>query len=186
MKTKLGALNCLYPLPTVLAGANVGGKPNFITMAHVGIMDLGSVSMGMSKGHHTNAGIKANKTFSINIPSVALVKETDYCGLVSGRDADKAKLFDVFYGALRTAPMIRQCPICMECRLIQIVDFPKHDVFVGEVVETWADEAVLTAGKVDLAKVQPFLFDMPSGGYWKLGERFAGAWQAGKELKEKP
>jgi flavin reductase (DIM6/NTAB) family NADH-FMN oxidoreductase RutF len=186
VKTKLGSVNCLYPLPTVLAGANVGGKPNFIAMAHVGIMDMGSVSLGMSKAHYTNAGIKANKTFSINIPSVALVKETDYCGLVSGRDADKAKLFDVFYGTLQTAPMIRQCPVCMECRLIQIVDFPKHDVFVGEVVETWADEEVLTAGKMDLAKVQPLLFDMPSHGYWKLGERFAGAWQVGKELEDKP
>jgi hypothetical protein len=114
MKTKLGAVNCLYPLPAVLAGANLDGRPNFIAMAHVGIMDLGSVSMGMSKTHYTNAGIKANKTFSINIPSVALVKETDYWGIVSGRDADKARLFDVFYGTLKTAPMIRQCPACME------------------------------------------------------------------------
>jgi len=43
----------------------------------------------------------------------------------------------------------------------------------------------VTAGKVDLAKVQPFLFDMHSRGYWKLGERFSGAWQVGKELKDK-
>ena len=69
MKIELGAKNCLYPLPTVLVGALVNGKPNYITIAHVGIMDLESVSLSMNKRHYTNSGIKTNKTFSINIPS---------------------------------------------------------------------------------------------------------------------
>ncbi len=98
MKSKLGAKNCLYPLPTVLVGANVGGKPNYITIAHVGIMDPGSVSLGMNKVHYTNIGIKETGTFSINIPSVDMVQETDYCGLVSGKNVNKAKIFETFYG----------------------------------------------------------------------------------------
>ena len=183
MKTKLGAKNCVYPMPTTLVGANVKGKANYITIAHVGIMDLGSVSLGMNKVHYTNAGIKENGTFSINIPSLDLVKETDYCGLVSGSKVDKAALFDNFYGVLGTAPMIRQCPINMECRLIQVVDFPKHDVFVGEVVETYCDERVLSDGVVDFSKVQPILFVMNDTSYWQLGPRFAKAWSIGKELK---
>ena len=60
MKAKLGVLNCLYPMPTVIIGANVNGKPNYITMAHVGIIDLYSVSLGMAKAHYTNAGIRQN------------------------------------------------------------------------------------------------------------------------------
>ena len=183
MKAKLGAKNCLYPLPTTLVGANVDGKPNYITMAHVGIMDPGSISLGMHKSHHTNGGIKANKTFSVNIPSVEMVKETDYCGIVSGKKIDKAKLFETFYGKLETAPMIRPCPLNMECRLIQTVDFPNHDVFVGEVVETYCDEEVLTDGIVDFAKIQPILFVVNDRSYWKLGERFAKAWNVGNELK---
>ena len=82
MKIELGAKNCLYPLPTTLIGALVNGKPNYTTIAHVGIVDPGSVSLGMNKSHYINAGIKTNKTFSVNIPSTKLVKETDYCGLV--------------------------------------------------------------------------------------------------------
>ena len=183
MKIKLGAKNCLYPMPTTLIGASVGGKPNYITIAHVGIMDLGSVSLGMAKIHYTNAGIKENKTFSINIPSIEMVKETDYCGIVSGKKADKAKLFENFYGKLETAPMIKQCPLNMECRLIQIVDFPNHDVFVGEVVETYCDGQYLTDGIVDFSKIQPILFVMNDRSYWKLGERFAKAWNIGNELK---
>ena len=103
MKTELGAVNCLYPLPTTLVGAHVKGKPNFITIAHVGIMDLGSLSLGMNKVHYTNDGIKENGAFSVNIPSMAMVKETDYCGIVSGKKRDKSVLFDVFYGELQTA-----------------------------------------------------------------------------------
>ncbi len=184
MKTELGAKNCLYPMPTTLIGATVDGSPNFITIAHVGIMDLGDVSLGMAKTHHTNHGIKDHKTFSVNVPSTAQIKETDYCGLVSGKRANKAGLFDVFYGTLKTAPMIAECPINMECRLVKTVDFPKHDVFVGEITSTYADDSVLTDGAVDFAKVQPILFTMPDQGYWKLGERFAKAWSIGKDLNK--
>jgi flavin reductase (DIM6/NTAB) family NADH-FMN oxidoreductase RutF len=184
MKNAIGAKNCLYPLPTVLVGAHVNGKPNYIAIAHLGIMDPESVSLGMNKIHYTNAGIKDNKTFSINIPSVEMVKETDYCGLVSGKDVDKAKLFTNFYGKLETAPMIEECAVNMECELIQTVDFPRYDIFIGKVVETYCDEHYLTEGEVDLAKVQPFLFSMLDNSYWKLGERFAQAWSIGKDLKQ--
>ena len=160
MKIELGAKNCLYPLPTTLIGANVDGKPTYITIAHVGIMDLDSVSLGMAKAHYTNAGIKENKTFSVNIPSTAMVKETDYCGLVSGRHVSKSEVFESFYGVVKTAPMITKCPINMECRLIQTVDFPKHDIFIGEVVATYCDEEYLTDGVVDFSKVDPILFVM--------------------------
>jgi flavin reductase (DIM6/NTAB) family NADH-FMN oxidoreductase RutF len=146
-------------------------------------MDLNSISLGMAKSHYTNAGIKENGTFSVSIPSIEMAQVSDYCGLVSGKTVDKSKLFDVFYGKLKTAPMIRKCPINMECRLMKTVDFPKHDVFIGEIVETYVDEEYLTDGIVDFAKVQPILFVMNDTGYWKLGQRFANAWDIGKSLK---
>jgi flavin reductase (DIM6/NTAB) family NADH-FMN oxidoreductase RutF len=160
MKIELGAKNCLYPMPTVLVGANIKGKPNYITIAHVGIMYLESVSLGMNKHHYTNAGIKAAKTFSINIPSAASIKETDYCGLNSGKDKNKADLFRTFYGTLKTAPMIEQWSVNMECELVKTVDFPNHDIFVGKIVNTYCDETVLTDGEVDVKKLQPLLFVM--------------------------
>ena len=101
MKEKVGAVNALYPTPTVLVGATVNGKPNFITIAHVGIMTHSHISLGMGKGHHTNGGIKEHKTFSVCLPSENLVVETDYCGIVTGKKTDKATLFDIFYGELK-------------------------------------------------------------------------------------
>jgi flavin reductase (DIM6/NTAB) family NADH-FMN oxidoreductase RutF len=183
MKIEIGPKNCLYPLPTTLIGALVNGKPNYITIAHVGIMDLGSVSLGMNKNHYTNRGIKENGTFSINIPSVKMVKKTDYCGLVSGEIEDKAMLFKTFYGKLKTAPMIEECEVNMECQLIKTVDFPNHDVFVGKIVATFCNEEVLSEGSVDFGKVQPLLFIMNDRSYWSLGKKVAKAWDVGKDQK---
>jgi len=184
MKVELGAKNCLYPLPTILVGALVNGKPNYITIAHVGITEPAAVSLGMNKVHYTNQGIKTNKTFSINIPSTAMVKETDYCGLVSGKDENKSDMFKTFYGQLKTAPMIEECSINMECELIQTVDFPNHDLFIGKVVATHCDETVLTNGVADLGKVQPILFAMNDRSYWSIGKKLATAWSVGKEYKK--
>ena len=183
MKIDIGPKNCLYPLPTTLIGTLVNGKPNFITIAHVGIMDLGSVSLGMNKNHFTNAGIKENGTFSINIPSVKMVKKTDYCGLVSGKTENKAGLFKTFFGKLKTAPMIEECSINMECELIKTVDFPNHDVFMGKIVTTYCDEDIFSEGSVDFGKVQPLLFVMNDRSYWSLGNKIAKAWDVGKDLK---
>ena len=182
MKVKLGIKNCLYPMPTTLIGAMVNGKPNYTTIAHVGIMDLTSVSLGMNKSHYTNQGIRENKTFSINIPSTKIIKKTDFCGLVSGKNDDKAHLFKTFFGTLETAPMIEECNINMECQLVKTVDFPNHDIFIGRITETYCDKAVLTDGKVDFDKVQPILFEMNTQSYWEIGGKIAKAWNIGKEL----
>jgi flavin reductase (DIM6/NTAB) family NADH-FMN oxidoreductase RutF len=183
MKTKIDARNCLYPLPTTLVGATVDGKPNYIAIAHVGVMALKHVSLSMNKRHYTNAGIAAHGTFSVNIPSVEMVARTDYCGLVSGAKVDKSALFESFYGALETAPMIAECPLNMACQLVKTVDMGTHDVFIGEVVEIYCDEACLVDGVVDFARVNPILFVMNDRSYWQIGERFAKAWQAGKALQ---
>jgi flavin reductase (DIM6/NTAB) family NADH-FMN oxidoreductase RutF len=184
---RLGIVNAMYPSLTTIVGATVKGKPNFITIAHVGIMNHGTpqyISLGLAKVHYTNQGIHENRTFSVNIPSLDLVKETDYVGIVSGKKTDKSGLFKVFYGDAKTAPMISACPVVMECRLERVVDFPTHDVFVGEILETYADKSVLTDGKIDISKVKPLLFDMNSVKYWSLGEEIAKCWNVGKQLKK--
>jgi flavin reductase (DIM6/NTAB) family NADH-FMN oxidoreductase RutF len=183
LKVDLGAKNCLYPLPTVLVGALVNGKPNYLAVAHVGIMDPDAISLGLSKMHYTNLGIKENKTFSINMPSTNLIKETDYCGLVSGKQEAKDDLFRTFYGKLKTAPLIEECPLNMECELVQTVDFPHHDVFIGKVVATHCDQSVLTDGAVDLEKLQPILFAMNNRGYYSIGKWLAKAWSVGKGFR---
>ncbi len=185
---RLGPVNALYPMPTTLVGATVNGRPNFLTVAHVGILNHGTpqyLSIGLGKVHYSNAGIHENKTFSICLPSEDLMVETDYCGIMTGKKTDKAALFDVFYGQLKTAPMIRQCPVNMELRLRDILDYDTHEIFIGELVETHADEKAMTDGKIDISKVRPLLFDMASVKYWRLGPSVGNCWKAGKSLKRR-
>lgn len=61
---------------------------------------------------HTLKGVRENNNFSVNVPSTKQAAETDYCGVISGRYADKVLdcKFEVFYGELKTAPMISRCP----------------------------------------------------------------------------
>ena len=181
----IGAVNALYPTPTTLLGALVRGKPNFITIAHAGIADFTRITFGINKVHYTNAGIRENGAFSVCIPSEDLMVQTDYCGIMTGKNTDKASLFSVFYGKLDTAPMIRECPVCMECTLYQTVDFPEHDLFVGEIQETYVQDGVLTDGLVDISKLRPLLFDMAGKKYWSLGPERGACWSVGKQLKGK-
>jgi flavin reductase (DIM6/NTAB) family NADH-FMN oxidoreductase RutF len=106
--------------------------------------------------------------------------------LVSGKKVDKSTVFTSFYGKLETAPMIDQCPITMECELINTIDFPDHDLFIGKLVETYCDESCLIDGTIDIRKVQPILYlhraYSESGTYWTIGEPIAKAWDVGKDL----
>ena len=186
VSVKLGAKTFLYPMPAVLVGANVHGRPNYCTVAFCGIVqyDPPMVAVGISKKHHTTSGIRASQTFSVSIPSADMVAVTDYCGLVSGHKADKSSLFRNFYGELETAPMIEECPLAIECRVVREIDDLGVDViFIGEIVEVYAREECLTNGEPDIKKINPLIFSSPDNNYWKVGEHLAKAWSVGKDFK---
>jgi flavin reductase (DIM6/NTAB) family NADH-FMN oxidoreductase RutF len=189
-RVALGGKNALYPSLTTIVGAEVDGKPNWITIAHVGIMNhaYGEVpqylSIGLHASHYTNRGIHENREFSINIPSQSMLEITDYAGLVSGEKVDKSGLFPVEHGSLVHAPLIANCPVSMELRLFQVVTLGQHEVFIGELVNTYVDEDCLTNGKPDLAQIDPLLFDFMMIDYWSVGRRTGKPWRDGKSLKK--
>jgi flavin reductase (DIM6/NTAB) family NADH-FMN oxidoreductase RutF len=137
----------------------------------------------LGKGHYTNPGIKENKTFSVCLPSEYMVTKTDYCGIVSGKKIDKSTIFDLFYGELRTAPMIRDCPLSVECTLVETVESGMNEIFIGEIAGTYTEERFLTDGNLDFKKMKPFLLSQPDTTYWSLGEPVGKAWSIGKQLK---
>lgn len=179
MKKKLGGVNAMYPMPVVLVGTEVDGRINYMNVAHVGIIDLNTISLSLSKVHYTNKGIKQNRTLSINLPSEDMVVAADYVGLFSGAKVDKSKVFESFYGELPCAPMIKDAPLSMECEVVDILDMPNHDVFLVRPKNTYCDTDILTDGKIDLARIRPMLFDMHQRKYWRLGEAFENCWNVG-------
>jgi flavin reductase (DIM6/NTAB) family NADH-FMN oxidoreductase RutF len=112
-----------------------------------------------------------------------MVRETDYCWLVSGEKIDKSGLFGVFYGELETAPMIKECTLNLECRLAETLEFPTNYFFMGEIIAAYSEESYLTQGKPDIKKMEPMLLTMPDNSYWTVGDYAGTAWKIGKSLK---
>ncbi|KPJ73918.1 hypothetical protein AMJ52_02625 [candidate division TA06 bacterium DG_78] len=184
-KIRIGSKIPVYPMPIALVGAHVDNKPNFLTVAWWSMVNFKPplLAVVINKGHYTNNGIKENKTFSVNIPSSDMVKATDYCSTVSGFEEDKSTLFKIFYGELKTAPMIEESPLSCECKLIQTVEFASHEVFIGEIVTTYSEEQYLTHERPDIKKINPILYSMYDNKYWKLGEHIGVAMHIGKNYK---
>jgi flavin reductase (DIM6/NTAB) family NADH-FMN oxidoreductase RutF len=174
----------VYPMPMTIVGAVVDGKPNFLAAAWVTRVNFKPPMILVALGaHHTNRGIEASGEFSINVPGADLMEKTDYVGIVSGRTADKSTLFDVFYGELAHAPLIRECPLAMACRVQQRVELPADTLYIADIVEAFSEERFLIDGKPDVKKMDPFVLTMPDNGYWRVGEKIGAAWSAGKKLK---
>lgn len=178
--------NFFIPMPVVLMGTRVKGKDNFMTVGWCARANANPpmIACGIGNHHYTPEGIRESKTFSVNIPSAELLEKTDYCGLVSGAKVDKSKVFDVFYGATKTAPMIRECPVALECRLVQVVPLPTNSLYIGEIVGAYADGKVIRDGKPDFPAIDPLFLTMPDNRYWTLGKHAGDAWSAGKKLKQ--
>jgi flavin reductase (DIM6/NTAB) family NADH-FMN oxidoreductase RutF len=184
-KINLGATLPAYPMPVSLVGAHVNGKPNFLTVAWFTMVTYKPprIAIALGKGHYTNPGIKENRTFSLCLPSEDMVEVTDYCGIMSGKKRDKSQLFALFYGELPTAPMIKACPLSMECRLVDIVATGLNEIFIGEIAGVYTEERFLTDGRPDFRKMKPLILSQPDTSYWGMGEPVAKAWSIGKKIK---
>ncbi|MHA2008046.1 MAG: flavin reductase family protein [Promethearchaeota archaeon] len=165
--------NLLSPLPVVLVGAQVNNKPNYLVIGYMCPFNFGRhIFFSLYKKRYTRIGIHENKTFSVNIPSENLLTETDICGSKSGRDFDKSTIFETFYGDVKTAPMIRECPINIECEVAEILNYDPNEGIIGRVVKSYANPECLKGDNLDWRKVHPIIWT--TGGdfnYYKLGER---------------
>jgi flavin reductase (DIM6/NTAB) family NADH-FMN oxidoreductase RutF len=173
----------MYPMPAVLVGANVGGRPNYMVAAWCSLACMAPpmVSVALNHARHTLKGIGENKSFSVNVPSARQVVEADHCGITTGARADKSKVFENFYGKLKSAPMAGECPVNLECRLFNTMDCGSHVLVVGEIVETYADKGVLDGGVPDVKNVDPLVY--ADGRYYRVGDYLAVAFSAGKAYK---
>jgi flavin reductase (DIM6/NTAB) family NADH-FMN oxidoreductase RutF len=183
-KIKIDNNAFVYPMPMALVGAVVNGKVNFMAVGWVSRVNFKPPMIGVALGgHYTNKGIEEHGVFSVNIPGLSMIEKTDYCGLVSGSKTDKSGLFDVFYGELKDAPMIKECPVCMACKVQEIVRLPSNTFFIGEIIEAYSEEQYLSDGHPDVKKINPFTLTMPDNGFWSVGDNVGRAWSIGKKLK---
>ncbi len=182
-----GPQTSFYPLPTLLIGATVDGKPNFMTAVYGGLANgkPPMLSVGIVRSRYTWGGITVGGSFSVNIPSVAQAREVDFCGLESGSKTDKIARcgFTVFYGDLKTAPMVEECPVNLECVAAYIIDLEMHSLVVADIKQTHVSEDCLTNGVLDPLKVDPLIFlTAPARKYVRVGAVVGDAFKMGREL----
>ena len=184
-KITLGPMPYMSVMPTVLVGANVSGKPNYMTAAWatVASMDPPMVCVAVNKTRYTAKGIEENKTFSLNVSSSDQVVESDYYGLVSGAQEDKSGIFRSFYGKLKTAPLAEECPVNIECKLFRSVDCGSHLLYIGEVMEIHADKNCVSNGKPDITKIHPIVYAQAT--YFGVGKETGKAFSVGKNYEKK-
>ncbi len=165
--------NYLYPLPPCLITCGPVEKPNIITLTWAGSLCSEPPIMGVSirPSRHSHPLVKQSGEFAINVPTAEMVRAVDWCGNVSGRNQDKfvaMGLTPVPAEVIRTA-LIRECPLNLECRVVQTVSLGSHDLFLGRVVAVHADESILDGdGDIDLGKANPLAYGGHS--YWSLGQ----------------
>jgi flavin reductase (DIM6/NTAB) family NADH-FMN oxidoreductase RutF len=179
-------LLCLPWAQTIL-GSHFKGKVNFMALDWVTRVNFDPAMLGICVNRN-NASYKAildTGEFSVNVPTVDMVEVTDYTGLVSGKRVDKSNLFEVFYGELKSAPMISDCPITIECKVTQTVDLPTNSFFMADIVNIYSEEKYLTDGKPDVKKINPFVLTMPDNNFWAIGESVGKAWNAGKSVRKR-
>ena len=158
MKKSIGISERLYPNPIIMVSCSDGTKDNIITLAWVGTVCSNPplISISIRPSRYSHGLISSSKEFVINIPNEEMVAACDFCGTKSGRDIDKFKELGLTKekGLRVNAPLIKECPINIECKFRQIIHLGTHDMFIGEVVSVNADEEVIYSdGEIDYEKV---------------------------------
>lgn len=173
-----------FPMPVTLLGTTIDSNPNFMALGWISRVNANPplIGIGVGKHHITHECIIKNKTFSINYPTANMLKETDYCGIYSGKKVDKSKLFTLFNGDLENAPMISECSLSFECKVINLVENPTNTFFIGEIINVFSEDKYFDNGKLSIKKMNPMLLTMPDNYYWSVGEKIGNAWKDGKEI----
>ena len=158
MKKLLDQYRAIFPTPSALVTSiSSSGKANIATAGEVFMMSLKPlvVAVGFRPARYTNSLIKETREFVVNLPSKNLLNAVDHCGMISGREIDKfeeAGLTPV--PAIHVKPpLIKECPVNIECKVRAIITFGSHDVFAGDTLAIHVDEEVLgDDGLPDLEK----------------------------------
>ena len=175
-KQELPPSEALYPTPIILVSCvDVNTqRANIITIAWCGVVcsrpPLLSVSIRPSRYSHKL--IKDTGDFVVNIPTKKVLKKVDLCGIRSGKDTDKFKAcsFTMLPSSKISSPMIKECPVNIECKLKDALKLGSHDMFIGEVLAVHVDDTIIDMeGHIDYKKAEPFVYNQ--GEYWDIGEK---------------
>ncbi len=190
-KVSLKPQSLLFPLPAAMVScAAEGYKPNIITISWIGVVcsEPPMLSISVKPMRFSYDIIKKSGEFVVNLTSVTNLKETDFCGNRSGREYDKFKEMNLtpVPGKVVSVPLIKECPVNLECQVRQSYLLGSHEVFIAEIVAVHIDKEMLDdKGRPDIDKIKPLVYCPGAreyrGGLTEMLGRYGGS--AGKKKK---
>ena len=166
--------NMLYPLPAVMVSvADKDGNNNIITVAWAGTVCTNPpmLSISVRPERHSYSMIRQTGEFVINLTTEELAYATDYCGVRSGKDVDKFKEMKLTpeAGTKVKAPLIKESPVNIECKVKEVLELGSHHMFLAEVVAVHVDESYMNEkNKFELSKAKPIVYS--HGEYYGIGK----------------
>ena len=130
------------------------------------------VSVSVRKEGYSHDIIEKTGEFVINLVSEDLIRAADYCGVKSGRDEDKFAACGLHKETAGTvsAPLLAESPLCLECKVQEVIPPGSHDLFLARVTQVVVDEALLDEnGRLMLEKAG--LVSYIHGEYYGQGDR---------------
>ncbi len=179
MKTAFKPGTMIYPLPAVLV--TCGDAPenwNLLTVAWTGTLcsDPPMCYVSIRPERHSHALVSRTGEFVINLTTAALARQTDWCGVRSGRDYNKFREMGLHTepAQLVKAPLLKESPLCLECRVTEVKHLGSHDMFMAEIVAVDAEEELIdkSTGQFQLNHAGPLAYS--HGKYYSLGEKLGG------------
>ena len=170
----LNAGTLLAPLPAVMVSCGTMENANVLTIAWTGILNThpAMTYISVRPSRHSYGIIKESGEFVINLTTSKMVRETDLCGVKSGRDMDKIRKCGLHLEAASavSAPVISESPLSLECRVTEIKPLGTHDMFIAEILAVNVDGRYIDSkGKINLQ--QAGLMAYSHGEYFSLGRK---------------
>lgn len=165
--------NMLYPLPAVMVSvSDLQGNANIITIAWAGTVCTNPpmVSISVRPERYSYHMIEETGEFVINLTTEKLAYATDYCGVRSGRDVDKFKEMNLTREEAEyvKAPLIKESPVNIECRVLKKEELGSHHMFLAEVLAVHVDDSYMDESeRFELEKTDPIVY--VHGEYFSLG-----------------
>ena len=156
--------NMLYPLPAVMVSVTDGqGNDNIITVAWTGTICTNPpmVYISVRPSRYSYEMLKKTGEFVINLTTEELAFATDYCGVRSGRDVDKFKEAHLTKEPAQfvKAPMIKESPVSIECRVTEVKELGSHHMFLAEILAVHAQQEYIDKNnKFQLNKAKPIVY----------------------------
>lgn len=176
----------LAPVPPALISCGTVEKPNMMTAAWTGIIasDPALTYVSIRPSRYSHELISKSGEFVINLTNLPLVKAADWCGVKSGRNIDKFKEMGLTAEACSEikAPQIKEAPVSLECKVIDVKSYGTHDMFLAEIAAVNVDDKYIDDnGKLWLEKAG--LIAYVHGFYYTLGRNIG---KFGFSVEKKP